>query len=194
MATIFSWFFWSFQYFLPVFKCPFRWFLKTPSVEVLWRPKTKFDRVEPSHALILCDEWKAGWTRFLEDGDQSCKRDKRICRGRGRQSHCHLCYKGKFRKWINFGQEKKKRFKTMLDYYLYSWLGTAGLIFKKESEFLWRKYYVYSTTSILTFWREKSTKLPFQVKIPMQKRKLIYVTENKRFISNLSLSYREKVC
>ena len=106
VATIFSWFFWSFQYFLPVFKCPFRWFLKTPSVEVLWRPKTKFDRVEPSHALILCDEWKAGWTRFLEDGDQSCKRDKRICRGRGRQSHCHLCYKGKFRKWINFGKKK----------------------------------------------------------------------------------------
>ena len=96
VATIFSWFFWSFQYFLPVFKCPFRWFLKRPSVKVLRRPKTKFDTVEPSHALILCDEWKAGWTRFLEDGDPSCKRDKRICRGRGRQSHCHLCYKGKF--------------------------------------------------------------------------------------------------
>ena len=30
----------------------------------------------------------------------------------------------------------QKRFKTMLDYYLFSRLGTAGLIFKKESEFL----------------------------------------------------------
>ena len=79
-----------------------------------------------------------------------------------------------------FGQETK-RFKTMLDYYLFSRLGTAGLIFKKESEFLWRKYYVCRTTSILTFWREKSlsflmnerrvkiyTKLTFQVKIPTQ--------------------------
>ena len=41
VATIFSWFFWSFQYFLPVFKCPFRWFLKRPSVKVLTRPKTQ---------------------------------------------------------------------------------------------------------------------------------------------------------
>ena len=158
VATIFSWFFWSFQYFLPVFKCPFRWFLKTPSVEVLWRPKTKFDRVEPSHALILCDEWKAGWTRFLEDGDQSCKRDKRICRGRGRQSHCHLCYKGKFRKWINFGQEKKKLFKTMLDYYLYSWLVSEQVWFKKKKKLNFCKGSILYVV-LLVYWHFEERKV-----------------------------------